>query len=535
MSTQPPNDRLSRKPGFRATRAAILVCATLAISASSLWAKLPSPAQAAAAASGTISALFTTSGTNFAANAATAIDSLAKADLSVPDISAIVKAALGTISDKAALSGTAVSSGTSILVADEAIGAALAADTTLEGITKTGLIDSLEAGITGISGVKGKSQIESPQAAEYFVQGLLSSGTVPDSAQGVTATTFAEDILKRISKNANVAELVAYQVGFSLNLNSAGLVTLSTGLFTKFPKDAGKVAQGVLAVVPEGVGNETAREAFITSLTTAQLKQAPAIAEGAAFVDPSYAGQFTDTVFAALRAAPNGSKLSIADAGKIATDIGIALGQDVGDLTKVANEFSMLTGSNLLPVASTATYVRDLLNGAVKSKSLTSQNAAHLSKFAAAAGSVSTTTAADLATILDLFADGIVKQVGTSTPADIKKLAADIGNLAKTIARLTGNDTTTVTITVNGTPTTVTEPVAVYLAGTLGDYIASLNLGTAQATIFNAIVKGVQAVTNKTIDAQVAAVFSTTSPTYTEYTPLGVGNLTPPETTVTNM
>jgi hypothetical protein len=505
-----------------------VACAAIAISVPSLSAKLPSTKDAALAASGTISALITAGGTNFVTNAATAIDTLADQDLSTADITAIVKAALGTISDSIATSSSGAAILTTGTAADEAIGAKLASDSKLEGLGKD-FIKALESGIVGINGVKGKSQTAAPDAAQAFVEGLLTSSTsgtvvVPG---GLTVDVFASDILSKVSKNGNVDSLVAFDAAQVSGSSTTNLTALATALFKKYPSVADKIAQGVIgaSVLSSGTASEANREAFVSALTTAETKDGAVIAEGAAFEDPNYAGQYTSSVFASLFSA--GSKVAVGEAGKIATDVGIALGADTDALTQVASVFSELTGSNLLPVASSATYMKDLIAGSLKGQKLASTTSGRTSvhRETTTSTTISADEAQDFASILDLFAAGIVQSVGTSNPT---KLAKDIGTLVKDIAHFVAKDTATVIV--NGTSTT--EPVAVYLAGTLANYIAA-SLGSAETDVFAAITKGVDSVISKSIDSQVAALFAGTPPAYTDYTK--VGAITTPETTVTNL
>jgi hypothetical protein len=171
--------------------------------------------------------------------------------------------------------------------------------------------------------------------------------------------------------------------------------------------------------------------------------------------------------------------------------------------------------------------MKDLIAGSIKGAALASKTSARTAvhREATTSTTISTGEALDLASILDLFAAGIVQSVGTSNPT---KLAKDIGTLIKDIAHFVAKDTATVTV--NGA--SVTEPVAVYLAGTLADYIAA-SLGSAQTAVFAAITKGVDSVIAKSIDSQVAALFTGTPAGYTDYTKVGV--ITTPETTVTNL
>jgi hypothetical protein len=521
-----------------AFRAAFAAGALLALSVPTLLAAVPSPKLAAAAASGTIGALIAADDPNFASDAAMAIDQLADADLTAADDTAIVKAALGTISDAIA-GGSSPLSAATLLAGDQAIGAALAADPTLEGLNaaKNGLVTVLQGGIAGITGVRGKSQIAAPEAAGAFVAGLV-SGPVPDN---LALPTFAVDILKGVSKNTSVDELVAYQIGLKDNATQADLVTLATTLFAKYPSAINKVGQGILAVTPAGFNTEANRVTFVNSLTMAVVKDAVAITQGAIFVDPYYADKLTQGVINGILAAPaptGGTKGAIKYATKIATIAGQTLGQDGQELTDVASVFSALTGADTLPVASSSVYALALINGAIKGLPATVPTSVFPptvpggdpvgvgGKLAVKTG-ISNQTVMDLESIVDLFANGIISANGTSAAAGIAADVKEIGALIKGVAALTKSETFL-------NSNSVSVPVAVYLAGSLTDTIATLTgaTGTAWTDLEAAIAKGVDAEVTKTVKAVVTTdVFTGTA--YTNYPEIGA--IAVQETTVTNL
>jgi len=439
----------------------------------------------------------------------------------------VIKSALSVISTEALTTPT-------LLLADETIGATLASDATFSG--ESSEITALEDGIAGITGVKSKAPAEAPVAAEDFVTGLISTG-VPGS---LTYPVFAEDILTKVYKNTTVDELVAYAIG---QQDSGGLVGLGTTLFARYPKAVVKLTQGLTAASPQGVNNENTRATFVNSLTAADLTAATGIAEGSTFTDPFYSYAFTHGVFDALIGS-GGESLAGKYAAGIASGVGAELGQDGFELTEVANVYSYLTGSNDLEAANAPTYAKDLIKSAVTSSILPSAftevhgvtgsgpTGGGGGKLPVGNGKSSTTVSLNigetLASILDLFADGIINQNGTGSTAAIATDAKELAKLSKDVAAFGKNENVSVTIGQSSS-----EPIGVYLAGTLGDYVAGLSLGsTAQTALFAAIVKGVDGAVNGTIKHEVGAVFGA-DPTYTEYTPVGV--LSTPETTVTNL
>ncbi len=436
-----------------------------------------------------------------------------------------VKLSLGLVSN-AALSNAG------LLVADEDIGMTLATDPFLETtLASPALIDILQGGIAGITGLTGKAQAVAPEAAEDFVQGLLASGTVPDA---LSYPNFAVEILKKVATNASVDELVSYQVG--LKDSASDLVNLASTLFAKYTAagDIVKVTQGVTAVTAAGGTNENARIAFIKSLSTASVKDAVDIDWGASYVDPFYSSQFTSTVFSSI-VTGGGNKLAIKDAPTLASGLGELLGQDGNELTQVAEVYAGLTGSNILPVSDSATYAGDLIKGAADST-------VPISEFAGApvfggggtvggGGTLAVTapTAAivtDLQGIVDLFAASILDVNGTATSAAVKADAKEIEALVKAVAKFTKSED----FIVSGSNS---QPVAVYLAGSVAKEIAALDFSASiQAALFGAITAGVDAEVDKTVRGEVATdVFTDNG--FEAYQV--VGAVAVQDTTVTNL
>jgi len=476
-------------------------------------------------AAAAISALISATDPNLAADVASVVDSVVdvnepapKEVLSAAGRAAVVKAALGALSD-AAVSNPALVS------ADQALGAALAGDSYLQGLPGNDLTSMVQSAITGIDGGKGKAQAVAPQAAAQFVAGLV-SGTTPN---GAGLPVFAVTILKNVSKNTNVDELVAFQIAGKDNASQADLVALASVLFAYYPSAASKIAQGIIAATPAtSLYSEADRVSYVQALTAVTVKNAASIEQGAIFVDPYLAGAFTQGVFNSIIAS-GGVTLARNNAVGLASGAGTVLGQDGDRLIQVAAVFSELTGSNVLLASKSGAYAAALINGAVKST---------VAPFAGAASGggggnlnvgigITATTVTDLASIVDLFADGIIKANGIAIPASVATDATEIGALIQAVANFTKNEA--VVISVPGQ--LGSEPVAVFLAGTLANYIAGVVPQFAQAPLLSAVEKGVTAVTNATVDKQVQSLFSSGS--YTDYP--AIGDISTQETTVTNL
>jgi hypothetical protein len=541
MSTQPQIGRLlSLKAGSRAMHTAFAVCAALAVSIPSLLAKEPTAAQAAAVASGTISVLISVDSSNaLPSDAAKAIDALADQDIGVSDDQAIVKAALSTITDAIASNDSPQSEAT-LLATDMAIGQALVSDTTLEALpVKTGLISILETGIEGITGARGTAQTNEPEIAAAFVGGLV-TGTIPNSITGVpdnlSYPVFATDILKNISRNTSVDELVANQIAAadataSPSLSGTDLVLLAQALFTKYTTAQDKIAQGIIAAIPPTSGtSETARIDFVQMLTGAEQRDAVTINEGAVFVDPYHAADFTDAVFSSITKA---STLE-SDATRVATDVGEILGQDSIALANVAGVYSDFLTSGALKATSATTYALDLIKGAVKGLPTTVPVSVYAPQFPNADGGkldigtdITTNTADDLASIVDLIANGIASSPGNTSA----RIASQIGTLVENVAKLTKADS--ITGDYDTTSTTTTVPLPVFLAGALAQDIAGLS-SSDQTAIFAAIQKDVTAINSHELKTDLINLFSASSTGfYTSYPVIGA--ISPQETTVTNL
>ncbi|MGA3171906.1 MAG: hypothetical protein ABSE62_12945 [Chthoniobacteraceae bacterium] len=483
-----------------------------------------------------IQALLFLNDPNFSADTAAITDFVVDAnageiaqDLSAKGQTAVVEEALAIVSS-AALTSTSGS----LLSADAAIGQALTQDSYLEGNTVPSgtLATVLANAMPGITGVKGLAQTQAPQAAEAFVQGILSSGTVPD---GAGYPGFAVTILRKVSANTSVDELVAYQTGLAGDASQGDLVAIGTALVSAYPKAVAKVTQGLSAVIPAADGTESARVSFAQALTGVQVGAASAITQGAIFVDPYNAGPFTQGVFAGiLNSSAKGPKLLVSDAPKIASAAGAILGQDGDALAQVADTISQFIASDNLPVSSAATYATNLIGAAIKGTFPVSQFTG-----AAAGGgggrlnvgaTIDAGTVNDLASIADLLANGVITadRLSLASSSGLRKAASEVGALAGAVVKFVKSQ--------SFGPGGASGPVATYLAGTLADSIAAtvaqLSLGNnVQSAIFTAIEKSINPLTSQSVRAAVNAVFL--SQDYLNY-PV-IGPIAPRETEVTNL
>lgn len=482
-----------------------------------------------------ITALISGSDANLGLDVAAITDSIvvvggsnAKENLTTAGRAAVVKRAIGAISD-------AAYSNSSLLSLDQTLGQALAGDTFIESLPKDAFLTIIEGSLPGINGVTGKAQTVGPQAAQAFVSGLLASGTIPDFSQGVTAASFAVSILAKVGSNTSVNEVVANQVAL-LDISSDRF-HLADVLFAKYPAAVAKITEGIAAVIPAGNGNEDARVAFLSALTSSQLNDAAQILEGAVYLDPFYAADFTGASFSAIsHSSSAGPRILAADAPGIASGLGEVLGQDGTVLVTVAGVFGQAIGSGALPPASAASYATDLINGASKS----TVSASQFTGGASGAGGgflnikqgITAGTVTDLVAIAQLFADGIVTANHSTidTAAGANKVAAQIGALARAIAKFAQNEAF---VGSGG----ISQPVASFLAGTLANYVASLNIPSTSvfprvdptALILAAIRTGIESVTNTVVDLAV----STAVTDHGSY-PV-IGTITAQETSVTNL
>ena len=471
---------------------------------------------------------------------------------------AVVKAALSTIST-AYVNGSPTPTST-LLSGDQAIGKALATDPDLTANITT----ILQIGIEGITGVKATAA--APLAAESFVQGIVTGNTLPN---GASPSSFAVAILKNVATNSGVDELVAYQIGLNDSLGVGDLPNVATALFLVHPLDEAKITQGLAAAVPAGTNNtETARMTFVnTTLTTAGIKYATSVLEGAVFTDPYFAGEFTGDVMTDIYGSMTGAKatghtLIVTDAGPIASGIGAILGQDGNALTQVSGTFADLIANTNpalpeLPVASAATYANDLITGAVKSTLPATEfsqitpdsdggklNVGTVATAKIAEVNTPLATVVDLESIEDLFAGAIVTRDDATidtTKAGATAVGTALGTLAKDIATFVKGD-----VFVPNTSTGTTVPVAQYLAGTLAQFVVNLGfnvtVGTGrtafvpQAIILAAIEADLKVISTAAVNLDITTAVNAVvtagkgSGTYAIY-----GEIDVPETTITNL
>ncbi|HEX4083284.1 MAG TPA: hypothetical protein VHY22_00125 [Chthoniobacteraceae bacterium] len=499
---------------------------------------------AALVAGATINALLSGSDATLAGDVAAITDSLvtvngtaAAENLSLAGRTAVLKKALGVISDTAVTTGS-----DSLLLVDQTIGQTLAADSLLESLPANGLITLLQHSLAGIYGVSGKAQPIAPEAAASFVEGLISA-TVPD---GTAFPALAVDLLKNVSQNESVDELVAYQFGFRDNVPS-DLIALAGALYKAYPAAASRITQGIAAAVPQFSTSDYSRANFIQSLAAAQTTHAVAIAQGAVFVDPYYSGQFVQGIFTAIVSGSGGGKLLVTDATGLATAVGQALGQDGAELTQVAAVYSQYLDTGALPAKSASVYALALIRAAA------SGVVAPFGGSGAGAGGgtleikagITAATVSDLASIECLMAEGIITGAGSAlgnSQSAVTQAASEIAAMAGGIAALTKNEAF-----VDTADGGISVPVAVFLASSLSDYIARLGLpvfvtangetGVAPTTILiNAIQKSVKAQINSTVAGEVAGIVKAViaNPDLTQYTAV-TGPISVQETAVTNL
>lgn len=508
----------------------------------------------------------------------------AKEDLTVAGQTAVAKISLGVLSDYAVgTSATSAFTGTTLTTildsAYTAIGNVLATDTTsgLLVAPKDGLVTALQNAIVGIAGTKGKSAAAAPVAAEKFVAGILESGTVPDAE---TYPAFAVAILKNVAKNASVDELVANVIGGEPATDTdAGLEGLAGALFAKYPTDVAKITQGLTADIAAENGTELNRVTLIEGLLGSEpattnpkpfinnAADVTSVAEGAAYVDPFFASQFTKGVFTELETDAGTAKkpfpLAVADAPAIAKGVASVIGQDGDELADVAQVFAALSTSTsaavspVLPIANAGTYATALIKGAVTSTVLASQFTG-----AAAGGGggqlnvgqgktpqpVTIETVKDLETIGDVFANAIVTDAlatsgtGIATKTAAPKVATAVATLAGDIAKYTKN------LTVTGLPASmdVSADLAASIANTVyelaltnSSLTTSFDLTTKDNTTVEALIlldlgKDIEGVVNPTVKAAVSLVLSSTS-NFTDGYVNKTGFAVNDETAVTNL
>ncbi len=390
----------------------------------------------------------------FAANVAAITDKVVDVsgtntakNLTIDGQTSVVKTALATITNAYAPANTTFK--TTLLNTDTALGTALLVDTNLESLPANGLMTILKGAMPGISGT---NPAPAPFVAKSFVTGLLTTGSntvsIPDNAQGETAPKFAVDILTNVVTNTIVDEWVANEVGIKVYNNNivhqSNLVNIGLALFVAYPNVTGavfKFAQGLTDAVTQGVNQENQRIAFVAALTTANYQRAVPILKGAVFADPYYAGSsvvggtggFTYAVFNSIYAKSPSALLSTATSA--AVGVGNMLGQDGNALTQVADTYSTFLAAKKLAVASTGTYASDLIygaaTGAFASYAVDAWGNGGGGKLNLGSSSTSsnipTASVLDLASIADLFADGVIKYYGSTLNANAATAASQIG------------------------------------------------------------------------------------------------------------
>jgi hypothetical protein len=326
-------------------------------------------------------------------------------------------------------------------------------------------------------------------------------------------------------------------------------VSTATTLFTKYPLVEAKITQGLAASIPVTNGTSDAnRVAFISSLASTSIKAATPVLEGAVFVDPYYAAQFTGSVLkdiynSTTGASPTGHTLATTDAAGIASGVGSILGQDGDALAQVSGTFAQLIVGGQLKVTNAATYATDLITGAVKSTlpasdflQITGNSSGQ--KLVVGAG-ITAATVTDLEAIEDQFADAIVTVDSTlTTKAEATTLATALGVLAEDVAKFTKG------IQFNNGSGEVY--VAQYLAGTLAQFIDAEVPATTTAPFSASVTPRSLAIAAITADIDaangnlaavktaVASAITAAAGSPTAYNQYLYGSITTDETAVTN-
>jgi hypothetical protein len=423
---------------------------------------------------------------------------------------AVVKTALATLSDETAIANTLTV--TSLDAAAKQIGEDVAGDAVLQQLPSLALTSTLQVGIEGIVGVKGRDTSNAPAEAASFVDGILTSG-LPNS---LTYSVFGVDILKYISANTSVDELVANKIG--LHDTPTDLPNVGSALLAKYTKAVAKITQGLTGAITAVNNTESGRVTFLTNLTSLQPKDGALILQGAVYTDPYFASTFTDSVFSTVVGSSPTTKTKAAlsaAATATAKGVGAILGSDGDVLTQVASVFSTYIGQGKLPVTKATTYATTLLTSAEKSTvptTLFTQFAGFPNGGAGGklnngnlAVGINSAVLDDMASIVDVFAGGILTAdlaagSGSLTGRGLTTAESQVAALAAAVAKLARNELFT---TANGTS------VAGFIAGTLAEYIdhtfGSSFTGPTESGIFAAIKKSVQAISNTAVKADVAA------------------------------
>jgi hypothetical protein len=477
-------------------------------------------------------------------------------DLTQAGRTSVLSKALTTITNDYASASAGIK--VDLIAADAAVGEALVRDSFLEGLPNKGLNPIL---IAAMPGVTGTNPALAPQAANAFVVGLLtsSSGTFiyPDEGQGASIDGFAVNILSDVIGNTSIDALVSHAIGLRVyNLYAqpanglSAVVTLGKTLFSVYPSTNPAIetalTEGLTAGVPQGAGQEDQRASFAQDLTAADVASAPNIEEGAIFVDPYYAGEFTHKIFTSVY---NSSAATLAaDAPTLATDAGNIIGSDGNVLTNVANTFGQFITAGELSATNAGTYAYNLIvgaqNGTIAAGSILGGGGKLALGPAITVGSV-----VDLASIADVLALGVTDYFGHNVTADASAYASDIGLIAEKIAAIVTTESFT-----NPGKTSQSGPIAEFIAGTLADYITGLQLdggstapGSPQTLALEAIKTDVEAAINasgasqstkNTVDSDVTTAVNT-SPThanaYAGNYDGDYGAIAVQETTVTNL
>jgi hypothetical protein len=475
-------------------------------------------------------------------------------DLTDSGRTAVLKNALTAITNACASASHGLK--VDLINGDAAIGKILVTDPFLEALPSDALTTILSGAMLGISGT---NPVDAPYAANAFVIGLLTSSsntfTYPNRAENETIGTFAASILSKVAGNTTIDTLVTNSIAtrvygsFSNFVNGRNaLLTVGQTLLTTYtsanPAIETALTIGLESAVTQGVNQENQRVAFAEDLAGDKTASAVNIEKGAIYVDPYYAGQFTNGIFASLYSKSPSTLTS--DAASLATGAGSIIGADGNVLTQVANTFGTFIGNGELSATNAGAYAADLIVGAQTTSVAPITGGG--GKWALGP-SITAASVVDLASIADVLADGVTKSFGSNVTANASAFASDIGLIAKDIANIVTTESFT-----NSQKTSQSGPIAEFIAGTLADYITALQLdggstgaGSPQTLALDAIktdvedainASGASQSTKNTVDADVATAVDT-SPThanaYAGNYDGDYGAIAVQETTVTNL
>jgi hypothetical protein len=434
------------------------------------------------------------------------------------------------------------------------IGQVLSNDAVLEAIPSQGLDTILESGMLEVAS---GNAAYAPYLARSYVAGLILSNSNtfiwPEEAQGATASQFLVNILSPVASNATIDSLVAHDVAVGLynnDVNSTAngnnplgaVVTMGQNLFANanFTAAATQTALtiGLTSGISQGNDQENQRISFAQQLTSSEVASAGAIEQGSIYVDPYYAGGFTNGVMTAVYNSNHATLIS--DAPTLATEAGNIIGSDGNVLTNVANTFGTFIGAGELSATNAGTYALNLIysaqNGTVAANTIIGGGGKFIGN--------NTAGVVDMASIADVLALGVKNSFGTLNTSNASAFGSDIGLIAQNIAYITTASSFTDTQYASQS-----GPISEFIAGTLADYLVSLGLNSTALsdalsdikTDVNSVIQGQTAFTQTVKTTVENDVTTAVNEALTGTNPYGgntdgdYGAIAVQETTVTNL